>query len=291
MIRELDAMAREIAWEVPGDLAAVAGRLEQSTWPDVVDRWSQLTPGGFPIELTVSSTGSVRRWVTEVVGPEVHDSRRLGLVAEHLAAVGQAIDPFLLLQLERLQCSASLRFGAWLGGRSDNGVPCYKLYAEVPHDVACDPSVLPASLCAVAKHAPQVARASIVGIEPARGRVELYFRLPALDPDDLRPVLHASGYSQGLETIDRCLPDGRRRLEGRALGLSVAVDRGPQTEITLYMAARSVFPGSPEMLSTLIPAISEHPLRVSRPTLVAMRLTAGSASLALAVGLTVARPN
>jgi hypothetical protein len=286
MRRELDALAREVAWPVPDDLAAAAARLEQSGWPEVVDRWSRLTPTGFPIELTVAASGTVRRWTTEVAGPEMADKRRLDLVAAHMAAAGQPVAERVLDQLRRLQAQGPMRYGAWLGGRPAGDATCYKLYAEVPRDARFDNAVLPPALRAVAAHVPRGTRVSMVGCEPARGRLELYCRLPAVDPEDLRPVFNAAGCDQGMEVLETSLPDGTRRLAGRQLGLSIAVGASPAPEITVLVSARSLFPGSPQMLHALLPGVATFPMRHTRPTLVAMGMSANANALTFAIGLT-----
>ncbi|HEX5108295.1 MAG TPA: hypothetical protein VFV95_07615 [Vicinamibacterales bacterium] len=287
MRRELDALAREIAWAVPGDLAAAAARLEQSGWPEVVDRWSRLTPTGFPIELTVAATGTVRRWTAEIAGPEIADGRRLDMIAAHMAGAGQPVATPLLEQLRRLQAAGTLRYGAWLGGRpAADAAACYKLYAEVPRDARFDDTMLPPALRTVAAHMPRATRVSMIGCEPARGRLELYCRLPVVDAEDLRPVLRAAGCDRGVEALDLSLPDGTRRLAGRQLGLSIAVDDSLTPEITLLVSARSLFPGSPRMLHTLLPGLAAFPMRQSRPTLVAMGMSASASALTFAVGMT-----
>jgi hypothetical protein len=287
MTHELDALAREVAWHVPDDLAALAARLEQSAWPEVATRWSRLTPTGFPIELTVAASGTVRRWTTEIAGPEVPDGRRLAMVAEYLAAAGQPVAAPLLKQLGQLQTQGNLRYGAWLGGRPDSEAPAgYKLYAEVPGDLAVDSVQLPPALGRVAARLPQRTRLSMIGSEPGYGRLELYCRLPAVDPEDLRPVLRAAGCAHGLEALDASLPDGTRRLAGRRLGLSVAIGSGPTPEITVFVSARSLFPGSSWMLQSLLPAFATFSSCAARPTLVAMRLSASTSAVTFAVGLT-----
>ena len=233
------------------------------------------------------ATKPLGRWTTEVAGPEIVDGRRLAMVAAHLADAGQPVARPLLEQLRGLQAHGTLRYGAWLGGRSSgNESASYKLYAEVPRNVAFDDALLPPCLRTVAARAPRGSRVSMIGSEPARGRLELYCRLPTVDPEDLRPMLRAAGCAHGLEALDASLPDGTRRLSGRRLGLSVAIGRDLVPEITLFVSARSLFPGSPGMLATLLPVLATFPLRVARPTLVAIRLPASSSAIAFAVGIT-----
>ena len=94
----------------------------------------------------------------------------------------------------------------------------------------------------------------MLGIEPLRGRAELYLRLPVVDPHDLLPFLHGLGHEAALGMLDRALPDGLRRLAGRRLGLSVAHDHEGRIELALFATARSLFPGDPAMVARLLPS-------------------------------------
>ena len=114
--------------------------------------------------------------------------------------------------------------------------------------------------------------------------------LTGLTPENLRPMLHAAGHIRGLDALDQCLPDGIRRFAGRHLGLSVAVAPDSMPEITIGVSARSLFPGSPAMLATLVPAVAAIPQRAVRPTLVTMRLTPGREQVGFAVGVTFRWP-
>jgi hypothetical protein len=253
----------------------------------------------------VASSDTAYRWTAEVAGPECADTRRLGLVAAQMAAAGQPVAPALLACLEDLQSRGTLRYGAWLGGRYGGNVHVddasatpggaaasrFKLYAEVPRDPAFDPSTLvPASLRTLLAHVPRAARASMIGIEPARERVEVYFRLPALDTEDLRPVFRAAGCDRALQALEQCLPDGTRRLAGRRLGLSVAVDGYSRTEAAIVVSARTLFPACPDMLAALVPALYHVPMQVARPTLVTMRVPADGEDVGFVVGVTCRRP-
>ncbi|MBO4275917.1 hypothetical protein GSF24_35715, partial [Microbispora triticiradicis] len=51
MRRTLERLVREAAGlrALPASLDAAVTRLEESAWPEVVTRWSRLTPSGFPV--------------------------------------------------------------------------------------------------------------------------------------------------------------------------------------------------------------------------------------------------
>jgi hypothetical protein len=129
----------------------------------------------------------------------------------------------------------------------------------------------------------------MIGIEPARDRIEAYLRLPTLDPDDLRPLLTAAGHPNGLEALGRSLPEGTRRLLGRRLGISLATGAAGSIEVALFVSARSLFPGATEMLQRLVPAIARLPDGLARLTLVTLSLAPGGDAVSFAVGVTIAR--
>jgi hypothetical protein len=287
VIDALDALVREVGWDVPPGLAAAAGRLERTAWPEVVGRWSRLTPTGFPIELTVARD-ALRRWTSEVAGPEVAEASRLGLVAEVLGEAGTPVPAGLLDSLRAHQSRGTLRYGAWLGGRSPEGPgPArYKLYAEVPRDAALDVSALPGAMRRMLEHTPGTGRVRMIGVEPARHRCEVYLRLDPIEPEDLRPLFSAAGCGSALDILEAVLPDGTRRLRGRPLGLSIASADGAPAEVSLTMAARSFFPGSPQLLAALVPAMASLRTETARPTVVTMRLSPASAAVGFAVGVT-----
>jgi hypothetical protein len=290
--RALEQIAAALGRTVPPDLAAIVSQLGQSAWPEMVERWSRLTPTGFPIEFTVIDADPLLRWTSEIAGPEIADSRRLGLVARYLALAGQPVPPPLLAALQAAQQGRDLRYGAWLGGRAIDGARSrFKLYAEIPAGVSCHHVPLPPALRQATAHAPHGTRLRMLGIEPARGRMELYLRLPTLAPDDLRPLLSAAGHVHGFDALACSLPDGTRRLAGRRLGISLAIGATGAIEVALFVSARTLFPAAPEMLHRLVPALANLPEALVRPTLVTLRLDPHGAGVACAVGVTGALPS
>jgi len=285
--RELEKIAGALGRTVPLDLAAAAVELGQSAWPEMVERWSRLTPTGFPIELTVTDADPILRWTTEIAGPEIVDAHRLGLVAMRLASAGQPVPPPLLEALQAAQQGRDLRYGAWLGGRAiDDAQSRFKLYGEIPSGVSFHKIPLPPALREAIAHAPDGALPRMIGVEPARSRIEIYLRLPTLEPDDLRPLLSAAGHAHGLDALERRLPDGKRRLAGRRLGISLAIGAAESVEVALFVSARSLFPAAPEMLRGLVPAIASVPESLVRLTLVTLGLDPEGDGVSFAVGVT-----
>jgi hypothetical protein len=287
MRRDLEKICGALRRTVPPDLEAATAQLGQSAWPEMVECWSRLTPTGFPIELTVTDADPMLRWVIEIAGPEMDDARRLGLVATRLASAGQSVLPPLLEALQALQRGCDLRYGAWLGGRAiDDAQSRFKLYGEIPAGASIHKIPLPPALRETIAHAPDGALPRMIGVEPARGRIEIYIRLPTLEPDDLRPLLNAAGHGHGLDALERRLPDGKRRLAGRRLGISLAIGAAESLVVSLFVSARSLFPSAPEMLRGLVPAIASVPETLVRLTLVTLRLDPNGDGVSVAVGVT-----
>ncbi|MFT3801357.1 MAG: hypothetical protein QM766_09085 [Burkholderiaceae bacterium] len=272
-------------------LGARVACLERSAWPSVAACWSRLTPTGFPVEVTVADDAPRLCWSAEIAPPEVSESDRLRLVAREMAAHGQPIDAGAQARLQALQDRAELRFGAWLGGREEaHAPPRFKLYAELPEQVDIDALPVPGALRQACRHVRSGTRARMLGIEPARGRTEIYLRLPASDIESLLPLASAVGQPNALAALDRHLPDGRRRLAGRRLGASLAWSAGAGFEIAIFVSARTLFPGAPELLHRLAPKSRAIEAVRGRHGLVSIGLDPAGASLRLAVGLAPACP-
>ncbi|SEG86469.1 hypothetical protein SAMN04489712_11991 [Thermomonospora echinospora] len=249
------ALTGTAAGTMPPHLDAALDRVEAGPWPEVAWTWSRLTPSGCPVELATDPTGGSRLyWAAEVCGPQAPEADRLRRTVTVLAEAGQAPAAEVVRSLAALQHGADLRFGAWVGGREDvrGAAPArLKLYAELaglPEELLARP-VLDAWRALPAGTVPRM-----FGIEPATGKSELYARLPITDPLDLMPFLHAAGHLRALNGVRDRLPGGLDRLAGRRLGVSVAWT--PDTadlELCLFVTARTLFPGAPELLGPLVP--------------------------------------
>ena len=281
----LEALVGAVGEAVPHELASVADGIAASPWPEVVGTWSRLTPTGFPVELSVTEDRSTLRWTAEIAGPEVVERERLARVAAHLAVRGQPVPAAVLAALQRLQTAGQLRYGAWIGGRSDRDGACrFKLYAEAPPGAGLEDLPLPERLRRPLQAVPPGAIVRVIGHEPCRERTEVYVRLPGVDVEALGPLLAAAGQPAALGILDRVLPDGRDRLRGRRLGLSLAATPTSATDVTLVVSARTLFPGSPDLVDGLVPALAGVP-QTFRRTLVSLVLDPGG-GVHWAVGLT-----
>jgi len=275
---------------LPPHLDAALARLEASAWPEVVDRWSRLTPTGFPIEFWIRDGDRRLRWAAEVAGPELPEAERLGMVARLMAGAGQSVPADLLARLQYLTSDRALRFGACLGAREHPTTSvALKLYAEVPGDV--DPAFLgmPDVLGGALARCPPGTTWSTFGIEPARSRRELYIAPPVIEPERLLPPLHALGRPDDLACIERALPDGLARLRGRRLGLSVAHDGKGRLEVSIFVAVRSLFPGEPDRITGLFPAAAPMIEAGFRPTLLTIVPDPAAGGVVMAAGFTIAR--
>jgi hypothetical protein len=193
----------------------------------------------------------------------------------------------VLAALERMQAGRELRFGAWIGGRSTPDAPCrLKLYVEVPPGTRLDDLPLPAAVRALVGAIPGGAVGRLIGHEPVRDRTELYLRMPGIEVGALGPVLAGAGQGSGLGALDRALPDGRERLRGRRLGLSLAATSTSAAEVALFASARTLFPGSPELVDGLVPVLASVPSSFRR-TLVSLTFDP-EGRVHPAVGLTAA---
>ncbi len=159
-------------------LASLLKRLQHSNWSAVAWKFSSLTKHGYPVEFTFTSTDQAVRYTTEVAGPEVQNAKRLRMVQRQLRAFGQAVPENLLTQLEALQHNRELSYGAWIGGRHDAASDRYKLYAEVPDPDAAEARALVQGLLGSQPLlANQPCQLRMVGCEPVKQRLELYFRV------------------------------------------------------------------------------------------------------------------
>ncbi len=295
------------ATALPPLLGAAVDRLEASCWPEVAWRWSRLTPSGFPVELTATTGAGGLHWTAEAAGPELPETDRLHRAAALLGASGQAPLPELVALLAAAQSGADLRFGAWIGGRElPDAAPRLKLYAELPAptEPLTEPltgpltepltgpltmpglaELLPDRVAAAWRRLPAGTVPRMLGVEPARGRYELYTRLPTTDVLDLVTFLHTAGHPSALRVLDDGLPDGLRRLAGRRLGLSMAWTTGSPITVALFASARTLFPTAPDTLTTMAPVLERvRDLHVRR-VLVAIGLDPGHDRPSVSVGL------
>lgn len=270
---------------LPPLLNTVLDALESSPWSEVLATWSHLTPSGFPVEFTVGPALLPLRWTAEVAGPEVSECERLLLVADFLGMNGHGLEPDQLDALVAAQSEADLRWGAWVGGREDAGSAArLKLYAELPRSVDLAALLVPGPVRTVLDRLPSGAEPCMLGVEPVRGRTEIYFRLPTTEVLDLLPFLHATGHASAVSALQRALPDGVQRLRGRRQGVSVAFGPDTAMEIALFASARTLFPIEPAQLVQLAPHYGRLDPDIGRPGLVTMGLDRSGLCVPVTIG-------
>lgn len=219
-----------------------------SPWGEVAWRFSTLTGGGFPLEVTCSSADEVIRFTGEVGGPEVDESARLGLALRLCEQLQSAkIPEAFQRRLQALQTGQPLRYGAWLGGRISAEASQYKIYLETPPDTqvtALEFAGWAGIFLPRLNHRPTSLR--LLGFTPANGYLEFYFRTPQLERWELAQLLRQAGMPAS-QLLDFAEQVAGSRLDAALLGVqtgfSLAVRPGAPPVFTLLLAARNVFGG------------------------------------------------
>lgn len=249
---------RSIARQSPAVARATAAALElllegvhRSAWPEVAWTFSQLTGDGFPVEFTFASQREAVRYTTEVAGPEVAAAERLPRAERLLARLGSTSLPAeVSTLLRRLQNSAPLLYGAWIGGRHSPDGNRYKVYAEVPRAAASEANAFVRTLLGERRLlATRVPRLRLIGYEPDTSRMELYFRTEHLDMWEVTHLLRRAGLAsraaQLLGLLEAAYDRPMTTVFPRShcgFSFSLAPAAGP-TVFSLFLFARSVFGG------------------------------------------------
>jgi hypothetical protein len=168
-----------------------------------------LNPDGSPVEFVFSSNDNTLRYTVEVAGAEHPEHTRLDLACRAMRHLGFTPPPDDFVEVWReVHKKGQPRWGAWLGIRRHSVGESAKVYVEVPLDN-------PLSSELEKNHSPVPgARLVMLGYEPARGRVEYYFRKRQISPSNLDAIL-SYGYSDAQRAAVI------RAIEG-ACGLSIA---------------------------------------------------------------------
>lgn len=217
--RAAAALRRALAWTAT------------TRWAEVAWCGSELTAPGHPVELGFSTLDPDVRWTAEPAGPEEPPAGRLAAAHELLTELGSPpLEPALRARLERLQAAGPLRWGAWASGRHTEHGDRFKLYAELPGP-ATPPELLgmPAELAAQARRLRAVP--AFAGVEPASGRVEVYYRLPRAEPEQLALLLGAVGLAARAGELGALVERVAElpldlAVRGPYFGFSVTVDAG-----------------------------------------------------------------
>ncbi len=209
--------------------------LEHSVWPDTAWRFSRLTSSHHPVEFGFSTHEDRLRVTLEVAGPETPDHDRLDAALRLLSALGVPAPPArCVASWKSLQADGSLRWGCWLGLRQTSRGFAAKLYVEAPRGATAAPW----------SNRVAGARLRMLGHDPASGRTELYFALPAMAAAEVAARLSGFGLADADGMLDALasvigLPLAAAALWPR-LGASVCDDPG---DAAFFLNSKSVTGG------------------------------------------------
>jgi hypothetical protein len=224
-----------------GGLAA--SRLGEAAWT-----CSQLTPTGYPVELSITSRRAELRWVSEVIAPEDDPATAVDRAEAIAVAHGaMALNRTVRDAIRAGQDGQALRFGAWLGarhGERDGDVrDVWKLYAELPRESGW--RGIPFDLGPAHDILGGIATPRFVGLGlDGTGTTELYARVL---PDAEDAVAVAFGRSHlaafALPLLSRLAAFGARRPAPHNLGLSLVIGSEHQVmALSVFTFARQLFP-------------------------------------------------
>ncbi len=236
-----------------GALDVLLRGVRTSPWPEVAWAFSQLTPDGFPVELTFSSEpGNTVRYALEVAGPEMPEHQRVREAFRlYQTLAGHPASSDVEQSMLEMQTDQELFYGAWFGGAHGTDSDRYKIYAEVPKSafletlskdrlgrlVPCDLTQGP--LLTHCRSFPVM-----LGFQPDTGVRELYFRAAGLAAEDLGRLLWNNGlahrYQETLELMRATC--GRPGAIAAIQGFSLAGDAAHTVKaISLFTDAYVVF--------------------------------------------------
>lgn len=236
--------------------------LEQTSWPAVAHRFSNLTADGYPLELSFGRDDAQVRWVSEVAAAEVGHCHRLDLGLALMARLGAGAmeeqnDP-LLSAVRKAQVNQRLRFGAWLGGRHCAATDSYKLYLEIPEPVA---GVLADELIGP-ENRPNVFQGVLrmIGWMPGSQTPELYFRAPNAESWQIESLVARNcGSDRAAELMDLMAEVAdhpvHQRLPWHRVGFSVRLG---SPEVVVFAVARSLLGSDANIRRQLIKIVEQR---------------------------------
>ncbi len=243
----------------------------RSIWQEVAWEFSGLTYDGFPVEFAFSAADDTIRYVAEVSGPEVDSRERLDIAERRLASLGSVPIPKEMSEfLHKVQSSGQLQFGAWIGGRHGPGGDRYKIYAEIPKsgigEYKCPISdtlgAISDMLGGCSLLPGRQPRFQMIGYEPARSRLELYFSITGLELWEIERLISLAGirfrWPEFLELIEEAYgfnPDLVLSQSRVGFSFSVEAVKGPMT-FTLFKSARSIY-GSDQSIRSHVLRLAE----------------------------------
>lgn len=211
---------------------------------------STLTMTGSPLEPAFSFTDPGLRYTVDPAPPEIEPSRRLDYVLRLLARLGApAPAPCLIRRLAPLQMKGELRYGAQIGARHGAAADRYKLYIELPAEAEKEVDAFGEELLGSAPvlNVPcRDARPTLVGLDLASDRVEIYYRVENLHPLEIGTLLTRANAAERAPELLAMLIESqplpiRHRLPGAAWGFSYSLDADNSITFSIFTFAGTFF--------------------------------------------------
>jgi hypothetical protein len=220
--------------------------------PDEAIAWqgSLLTGDGFPLEFAFTPADTDLRYTTEVGDPLTAPSQRLTLACQRLTQLGYPVPTDLRATLHDIQQGADLDYGAWVGGRHSPTSDSYKLYVEVPKQIApASETVLNALQIPRPHLSDRPVPPCMIGYHLTAHRLESYFRVADANTHHLNALMSYCGLGDRTQELVDLLEESygyrlRNKLPGGSIGVSYSLSPGGVLPIfSLFLFAR-VFWGS-----------------------------------------------
>ncbi|HEY1178733.1 MAG TPA: hypothetical protein VGF17_21485, partial [Phytomonospora sp.] len=223
--RHFPAAAGEMESALPVLLEPLLPADDSARW-----RLSPLTDGGFPFEMSFSTTADGPVYTLEVGPGGIPPGARLARAADLLSGIaGEPGDDETFGLLRRWQSGGGLTYGAWLGARHGSSGSAYKIYAEIPEAARGEAAAHFEGLLGRLRPLPgRRHSARMVGWHPYDGGVELYSQIHDLRPWELAALMSPMGLESRAPAVLAIFEDvfGRpfgQRLPGPLFGYSYSL--------------------------------------------------------------------
>lgn len=230
--------------------------VRSSPWREVAWACSNLTPDGFPVELTFSSlAGHKVRYALEVAGPEMPEREGIRTAFQlYRQLAGRQASVQVECAMAEMQGAHELSYGAWFGGAHGATSDRYKIYSEIPRGAS--PQKVAPGIVERGLPLPHCQPVPVMfGFQPDTGVREVYFRTPGLAAEDIGRLLWEWGlgqrYCETLELMEATCgrPVPRVVIEG----FSVASDSGGDLRaVSLFATASALFGSDANIRRTLL---------------------------------------
>ena len=241
---------------------------------------SWLTRTGYPIEFGFSTKDHRLRYITEVDMPSKPAHQRLYRAIELAQSfTGVSISDADIKQLKKLQRlnPSSLKYGAWLGVRHQEGHVDVKIYVELPSAFKWSQDTQAESLF---HEYGKGRKAAILGFDVRSGRQEFYCWATDMGAAGLADMFQRLGWDapRYVKTILGLFSSAfgvtlHNRLPGRDVGLSLALDSQHHAKtVSVYNYSDAVFGGDDKVYKGIINLCQNHDFTLPGYTKIAHRL-------------------